>query len=99
MATWRELLELCMREQGDLGPVVAFAPDRSAFDLDFTNPHSEEITKVLAWTEHRVYFPVFYQGDRWIESVPRNPVPEGQEPVGSTFVPEEALDSERHDPS
>lgn len=94
MATWRELLGIAMRDWDDPGPVVAFAPDTMAFDAEFVNRHdsSEESADVLAWTRRRVYFPVIYDGLRWLESAPRNPVSDGQEPVGSTTVPDEGVD-------
>ena len=81
---WHRELAEEMREQGDAGPVLAYAPTEAAFDVEFdggyglaTGPH------VLAWTDARVYFPVVYDGAEWMGSAPRNPQAEGQGHVGS----------------
>lgn len=42
--------------------VVSYTPD----ELDESHPFT-------LWTHKRVYFPCCYDGDTWVESVPRNP--------------------------
>ncbi len=72
-----------MEETGDAGPVVAYAPDEAAFDVEFDAGFGgSEGPPVLAWTTTRVYFPVVYDGAEWIESAPRIPRREGQKHVG-----------------
>lgn len=75
--TGRGLLHAEMNARGDVTPVIAYAPNETIFDEPF---HEESI--MLAWTRHRVYFPVKYDGVAWIESAPRDPGPNGQGAVG-----------------
>ncbi len=77
--TWRAQLESAMREAGDAGPVIAYAPAESAFDVAFDGGYGAACgPDVLAWTDSRVYFPVDYDGAESIGSAPRHPRPEGQ---------------------
>ena len=83
MTTWREELSDEMKSKGDEGPVIAYAPDEAAFDVEFDGGYGgTEGPDVLAWTDQRVYFPVCYDGAEWIGSAPRNPAPEGQSHEG-----------------
>lgn len=83
MSTWREDLAITMKDNGDFGPVIAYAPDEAAFDVEFDGGYGlSEGPAVLAWTESHVYFPVVYDGSEWMGSAPRNPQGEGQEHVG-----------------
>jgi hypothetical protein len=83
-ATWRALLAQAMHEEGDAGPVVAYAPNEDAFDVEFYDGYGSAAgPDVLAWTERRVYFPVVYDGAaEWMGSAPRDPQAEGQSHVG-----------------
>ena len=40
------------------------------------------LTAFTFWTKKRVYFPVTYDCQEWIDSVPRNPCAEKTEPIG-----------------
>lgn len=75
--SWRELLEEARQAAADESAIVAYAPDEASFDV-----HLSRRLDVLAWSTRRVYFPVVYDGAEWIGSAPRNPVTEGQPPVG-----------------
>lgn len=79
--TWRDELQGEMASNQDQGPVIAFAPDESSFDVKIENRDSES-PHVLAWTEMFVYFPVTCDGAEWLGSAPRNPTPYGQTHVG-----------------
>ena len=77
--TWRLALAMAMHSRNDPGPVEAYAPNETAFDVEFdAGWGSTDGPPVLAWTERHVYFPVCYDGSEWISSAPRNPQPEGQ---------------------
>lgn len=81
--SWREMLADEMKQHDDKGPVVAYAPDETAFDILFNSDYGhDEGPPVLAWTETRVYFPVVYDGAEWMGSAPRNPTDNGQAHVG-----------------
>jgi hypothetical protein len=81
--TWRKALATAMRGAEDSGPVVAYAPDETTFDVEFdASWGSTNGPPVLAWTEQNVYFPVAYDGSEWMGSAPRNPQSEGQYHVG-----------------
>jgi hypothetical protein len=83
MTTWRIALNKAIKGSEDQGPVVAYAPNESEFDVEFdAGPGRTNGPPVLAWTERNVYFPVAYDGSEWIESAPRNPQLEGQWHVG-----------------
>ena len=74
---------MAMQENGDFGPVVAYAPDEAAFDVEFDDDYGmTEGLPVLAWTDQLVYFPVTYDGKESIASAPRYPVTLGQKHVG-----------------
>ncbi|MGH3098473.1 MAG: hypothetical protein ACRDMV_21010 [Streptosporangiales bacterium] len=79
--TWKTELAQTMQETGDTSPVIAYAPDEAAFDIQFENGGSNG-PDVLAWTKTRVYFPVVYDGAEWLGSAPRNPQAYGQHHVG-----------------
>ena len=83
ITTWAEQLASEMQAQNDPGPIVAYAPDETAFAVSFDDGYGgAEGPAVLAWTETRVYFPAVYDGAEWLSSAPRNPVSEGQPHVG-----------------
>lgn len=78
--TWRKELEDDGITESD---IVAVAPDESVLDIEFYCGFGlSEGPWVLVWTEDRVYFPVVYDGSEWLESAPRNPVPEPKRHVG-----------------
>lgn len=80
--TWRKELEIAMGND-DPGPVIAYAPNEAAFDVEFDDNYGgTEGPNVLAWTPTHVYFPVQYDGAEWIGSAPRNPQEHGQSHVG-----------------
>jgi len=83
MATWRESLTTAMAEVADSGPVIAYAPDEAAFDVEFDDGWGgSNGPSVAAWTEQYVYFPAVYDGMEWLAGVPRNPRAEGVAHVG-----------------
>jgi hypothetical protein len=90
MATWREHFEDARiysgydePEQRDNSQVIAVAPDEAALDIEFDDSYGTSCgPHVLIWTEHRVYFPVVYDGAESLGSAPRYPQPEGQGHVG-----------------
>lgn len=83
MATWREHLIGAMFDVADPGPVVAYAPDETQFDVQFHDgPGRANGPPVLAWTETHVYFPVTYEGEECLESAPRHPRDAGQDHIG-----------------
>lgn len=80
--TWRKELADAMQDR-DPGPVIAYAPDEAAFDVEFDAGYGgTNGPEMLAWTDQRVYFPVCYDGAEWVGSAPRNPQPEGQSHEG-----------------
>jgi hypothetical protein len=83
VTTWRHELAEAMTSNEDAGPVVAYAPDAAAFDVEFDPGYGgTEGPSVLAWTKAWVYFPVCYDGAEWMGSAPRDPVSAGQGHVG-----------------
>jgi hypothetical protein len=81
--TWRELLTEAIKDHDDPGPVIAYAPNEEAFDVEFDSGYGgSEGPNMLAWTPTRVYFPAVYDGAEWVSSAPRNPQAEGQRHVG-----------------
>jgi len=42
----------------------------------------EDSIPFTAWTHTRVYFPVRYDGEEWVSSVPRNPCNQATEHIG-----------------
>jgi hypothetical protein len=84
MTTWRHELAAAMMSADDPGPILALAEDAAqSFDVEFDSGFgSTNGPPVLAWTEHRVYFPACYDGLEWMASAPRNPQAEGQFHVG-----------------
>lgn len=93
--TWRKELRDAMQgstvswrdpqviEPADPGPVLAYSPNETAFDIEFCPGYgSEEGPPVLAWTAEYVYFPASYDGAEWMGRAPRNPRPLGQHHVG-----------------
>lgn len=83
ITTWREELAAAMECEKDRGPVLAYAPDEAAFDVQFDGGYGASGgPAVLAWTERCVYFPVVYDGSEWMSCAPRNPTDEGQGHVG-----------------
>lgn len=83
LTTWRKELAATMHGEQDPGPVIAYAPNEDAFDVEFDGGYGSSAgPAVLAWTESNVYFPVVYDGSEWLGSAPRNPASEGQEHLG-----------------
>jgi hypothetical protein len=83
MTTWSAELAKEMRVVGDPGPVVAFAPNETAFAEEFNDGFGGTNGRaVLAWTETRVYFPACYDGSEWIASAPRHPTPSAEGHIG-----------------
>jgi len=75
--TWGGMLRRAMFEAGDPGPVECqYSAEKLAIREHEAGPH------FLAWSPTRVYFPVKYDGDVWVESAPRNPANERLYPVG-----------------
>lgn len=76
MTTWKQLLELSLIEnQESFEDIVAYSPQDGKwlnyyFDDDSNIIEGESFT---VWTKARVYFPVQYNGNEWVESVARNP--------------------------
>jgi hypothetical protein len=82
LTTWRQQLEIA-RDDDDTDPVIAYAPDETAFDTIFDPGYGgSDGPPVLAWTAQYVYFPVVYDGAEWLGRAPRNPQPQGQPHVG-----------------
>lgn len=83
MVTWRESLQYAMTENHDPGPVVAYAPDETSFDVQFDDSYGgTNGPAVAAWTQTHVYFPVCYDGSEWLGSAPRNPQASGLDHQG-----------------
>ena len=75
MATWRKLIELRLKENGEsFNDIIKITLTEEQldkrFDDDFGYQEGEPFT---AWTKEYVYFPVVYDGSEWVSSVPRNP--------------------------
>lgn len=63
--------------------IIAVAPDEAVLDVQFDNGYGcVEGPSFTVWTEHRVIFPVCYDGSEWVVSVPRNPNDEATDHVG-----------------
>ena len=83
LTTWRAELALAMKDARDASDVVAVAPNWESFDTEFDAGYGgSKGPHVLAWSAHRVYFPVVYDGVEWRESAPRGPTDAGQRHVG-----------------
>jgi len=97
MATWRELIEREMAEQGETwdGIVSVALPEQPAatdwgepefvadLDAEFDNGYGGiNGCPFTVWTASRVYFPVVYDGAESCGSAPRNPGDVATEHVG-----------------
>ena len=71
MATWRELLELCLKENKEtFDDIIKITLIEE--QLNETIGSIEDVP-FTAWTKEYVYFPTAYDGSAWLSSVPRNP--------------------------
>lgn len=74
MRTWRELIAIEMKKQGETWDDVVKANIDGSFDRGFDAGYGgEEGEPFCLWTKNRVYFPVCYDGLEWCGSAPRNP--------------------------
>ena len=72
MATWRKLIEDFLDEKGDT--LVATTLSQAELDKEFNSGYGgSEGVPFTAWSEDWVYFPGVYDGDEWVDRVPRNP--------------------------
>ena len=51
--------------------------------IEDLNASSYTELSFTAWSDNFVYFPAMYDGDYWVESVPRNPCDFRTKPVGN----------------
>ena len=79
-ATWRKLItdEMLHRiETWD--DVVQCTLSDSELDTEFYDGYGGSSGKPFTlWTQHRVYYPVVYDGAEWCDSVARNPCDEAK---------------------
>lgn len=73
MTTWRREIEEHLGrplQDGD----VSIPPIGDWLDQEFNRGYgSPEGTPFLLWTQDRILFPVTYDGEEWVDDVPRNP--------------------------
>lgn len=80
MTTWKRLcleeIERCGIAKNIDGPLI-FTVDRAFLDLEFETGYDDTcVMGWCAWTRNRVFFPVTYDGEVVVRSVPRHPVQE-----------------------
>ena len=82
MITWRDEIKNALQKNGETkDDVVSIVleklgyPDKTEIiDIDFAMKLIfPRVCNFAMWTKKRVYFLATYDGDYWIESVPRNP--------------------------
>lgn len=76
MATWYDKLRETLEAKGEAkwectAPVEALQVD------------AEDLVAFTAWGEKWVYFPCWYDSERWVDCVPRNPCDIATLPVGA----------------
>jgi hypothetical protein len=76
MVRWRDLIIVCMGDNGESWKdVVDYAPsDGKWLDYLFDDTYGFiEGESFTLWTKERVYFPMVFDGSEWVASVSRNP--------------------------
>lgn len=83
MTTWRELILKEMEKHNDNAVAYSSTMTKEEMDVEFDNRLGcyQGIPFTL-WTCDRVYFPVTYDGARWVGSVSRNPDEKPTEHIG-----------------
>ena len=80
MSSWKEMLNK-MLDNGET--IIHCTLDDAAMAKNFSDGYGvHEGEPFCAWSEHRVFFPIVYDGSEWIGSAPRNPRSEGLEHQG-----------------
>lgn len=78
--SWRGLIDEEMDEARDSwAEFEGVAPGGFDFDAEVNELMPASFTM---WTHRRVYFPAHYDGQVWVDSVPRHPCRETTYPVG-----------------
>lgn len=75
MDNWKKLIKYEMQEQGEtFDDVVECTLTEQQLLVEFDSGYGSSGGEPFTlWTTNRVYFPVVYDGDEWVESVSRNP--------------------------
>lgn len=77
LASWATLIEEQRQEVNDASPLIHATLTAEELAVEFGNNYGGSRGRPFtAWSEHRVYFPVVYDGAEWVGSVPRNPCDE-----------------------
>ncbi len=73
--TWRKELDDALKANNeDWKDVAGNTLTEKELDTIFDNGYGgSEGCPFTLWTNHRVYFPVVYDGAEWVGSVPRDP--------------------------
>ncbi len=84
MTSWRELIQQEMiLEDESWEDVEHCTLQNGELDRDFDSSYGQpEGTPFTLWTRNRVYFPLNYDGEESVGSVPRNPCNEATEHLG-----------------
>lgn len=82
--TWRIEIEVALkRNEETWADVVGSTLTADEMSVQFNTGYgNSEGAPFTLWTHNRVYFPAVYNGDEWVESVPRHPCDEETVHVG-----------------
>lgn len=83
--SWRDLITEQMSDRRETwGDVVQCTLSDLELNTRFDSDYGESRGKPFTlWTQHRVYYPVVYDGAEWCDSVARNPCDEAKTHSGS----------------
>lgn len=75
MSSWKEMLAKEMQKNGEsLDELIRITISEEEMDRELDNGRgSEDGEPFTAWGPNFVYFPVCYDGEEWVGSVPRDP--------------------------
>lgn len=81
MSTWRELIDDALLDNDDKLVACTLSEDEMDAEFDAANGRTKG-KPFTAWSETRVYFPVFYGGFEWVGSASRFPCDESCDHIG-----------------
>ncbi len=82
LTCWKTLILEAFENLGETtADIVASTFKPGEDELMFYPGYAEGVPFTL-WTSKRVYFPVQYDGNEWVDSVPRDPCDEATHHVG-----------------
>lgn len=81
--SWRALIERAMSKHNETFADTVVCTCWDELNVLFENGYGTgEGSAFTLWTTKRVYFPAYYDGRKWVASVPRNPCDEVTNPIG-----------------